>query len=234
LDSICEKVKSFWEQASNGTLPLPFAAWLTNAAYEATKRLCVGLIDIDKDAQEHQHVYIGVVHRLNIVFTSCPVAPKYDDFTQGRGMTFPWLAIAHFKLEWKGEQNSLARNDWQDPIKCISSPYEEDGGVSFCKDLEAYKFILASLGQLLGRENSASKEPGFTPSEMNPLLSDVSAFLESQSEHPNLSLVFGLHLLLEAYRSFIWNTNTANKSNCRLKALRFAKDVKEMVQEALP
>jgi hypothetical protein len=76
------------------------------------------VIDIDKDAQEHQDVYIGVVNQLNIVFNSCPTESKYNDFTQGRGMTFPWIAIANFKLEWKEDQNALARNDCQDPIKC--------------------------------------------------------------------------------------------------------------------
>ncbi|KIW22022.1 uncharacterized protein PV07_12580 [Cladophialophora immunda] len=234
LDSICEKVKIYSEQTSDGTLPLPFAAWLTNAAYEAAKRLCAELIDIDKDAQEHQDVYIGVVNRFDIVFTSFSPVSKFNDFTQGRGMTFPWIAIAHFKLEWKGEQPPPAKSDWQDPLKCISSTYKEEDGVSFSKDLDAYKFILTSIGQLLRKENYESPESGFTPSDMNPLLSDISAFLESPSENPNLSLVFGLHLLLEAYRSFIWNTNAATKINCRLQALRFAKDMKEMVQKALP
>jgi hypothetical protein len=211
-------------------MPLPLAAWLTNAGYEAAKGLCVTAMDIDKDAQEHQDVYIGVVSRLNIVFNSCPIESKYDDFTQGRGMTYPWIAIAHFKLEWKEDKNTPARNDWQDPIKCISPTYKEDDGVSFGKDLNAYKSTLTSIGQLLVKEKNESRGPGFTPSDMNPLLSDISAFLESEDEHPNLSLVFGVHLLLETYRSFIWKTGTATKTNCRLKALRFAKEVKDMVQ----
>jgi hypothetical protein len=76
-------------------------------------------MDIDKDAQEHQDVCIGVVNWFNIVFNSCPIESKYDDFTQGRGMTFPWIAVAHFKTEWKEDKNAVARNDWQDPIKYI-------------------------------------------------------------------------------------------------------------------
>jgi hypothetical protein len=103
----------------------------------------------------------------------------------------------------------------------VSPTYKEEDGVSFRKDLEAYKLILTSIGQLLRKENNESREPGFTPSDMNPLLSDISAFLESENEHPNLSLVFGVHLLLETYRSFIWKTKTATKTNCRLKALFF-------------
>lgn len=71
-------------------MPLPFAAWLTNAAYDCAANLCIAVIDIDKDAQEHQDVYVGVVNQLNIVFASSPTDSKYDDFTQGHGMTFPW------------------------------------------------------------------------------------------------------------------------------------------------
>jgi hypothetical protein len=68
---------------------------------------------------------------------------------------------------------------------------------------------------------------------MNPLVSDVSNFLEDQSEHPSLGLVFGLHLLLEAYRSFIWAADAAPRSNCRITALRFGREMKDMVQNAL-
>jgi len=48
--------KGFWEQASEGTLPLPFAAWLTNAAYVCAANLCMAVIDIDKDAQERSEL----------------------------------------------------------------------------------------------------------------------------------------------------------------------------------
>jgi hypothetical protein len=84
------------------------------------------------------------------------------------------------------------------------------------------------------KEKNESREPGFTPSDINPLLSDISAFLESEDEHPNLSLVFGVHLLLETYKCYIWKTKTVTKTNCRLQALRFAKEAKEMVQIPLP
>ena len=78
-----------------------FAAWLTNAAYEATKRLCKAINDIDKDAQEHQDVYPGVVNDLNIVFGRSLIEPEFDDFTKGGGMTFPWITFISFKNEWK-------------------------------------------------------------------------------------------------------------------------------------
>ncbi|KAE8452073.1 hypothetical protein EG329_002239 [Mollisiaceae sp. DMI_Dod_QoI] len=235
LDSICETVKSFWEQVSIGTLPLPFAAWLTNAAYESAKRLCVSIMDIDKDAQEHQDVYIGLVNQFNLIFMSCPIECKYDDFSQGRGMTFPWIAIVAFKDGWSSDYQARSGNHWQDPINYISPAYTQgDDSGYLSNDLQSYKAILASMGELLMKEKDSRRQPGFTPTDINPLLSDLSVFLDSEDVHPRLSLVFGLHLLLETYRSFIWKTATANKINCRLQALHFAKEMKEMIQTPLP
>ena len=160
------------------------------------------MIDIDKDAQEHQDVYIGVVNQFDIAFSSCPFESKYDDFTQGRGMTFPWIAMCAFKVEWHRGPISPPKSNREDPIKCIS-PRCSDGDVdALGKDIEAYLSMIRSIGQLLRTEKIESRKPGFTPSDMNPLLSDISDFLEDQSDHPNLGLVFGVHLLLESYRSF--------------------------------
>ncbi|KFZ17965.1 hypothetical protein V502_04337 [Pseudogymnoascus sp. VKM F-4520 (FW-2644)] len=232
LDSICETIKCFWEQASDGILPLPAAAWLTNAAYERAKDSCIRVMDIDKDAQEHQEVYIGVVDQLSIVFSSYPTDPTYDDFRQGRGMTFPWLAIAHFKIKWNQHRNSLPKIGRQDPIKLISplSFGQDDGGDVLAKNLEAYKLLLTSIGEQSLNEDEYVSGTGFVPSGMNPLLSDLAAFLKDENDNPSLQLVFGVHLLLEISRSFIWKDKTATTTNCRLQALRFAADVKELVQ----
>lgn len=105
------------------------------------------MIDIDKDAQQHQDVYIGVVNQLNIVFASSPTDSKYDDFTQGRGMTFPSIVIACFKIAWNQNRDSLSKNGWQDPIKHISPTYKHgedtinDDGDGLRKDLDAYKSL---------------------------------------------------------------------------------------------
>lgn len=198
----------------------------------------MAVIDIDKDAQEHQEVYIGVVNELNIVFASDPTDSKYDDFRQGRGMTFPWIAIMWFKTAWNQTRDLLPKNGWQDPIKHISPTYkhdEDDDGEKFRKDLRAYKSLLTSIGELSLKENDHNRDTSFTPSDMNPLLSDLSIFLNSGDDSPSLHLVFGVHLLLEVFKSFIWKNETATTTNCRLQALRFAKDVKELVQmPALP
>jgi hypothetical protein len=65
---------------------------------------------------------------------------------------------------------------------------------------------------------------------LNPLLSDRSTFLKSNDDNPSLQLVFGVHLLLEVFKSFIWKNEAATTTNCRLQALHFAKEVKELVQ----
>jgi hypothetical protein len=189
-------------------LPLPVAAWLTNAGYEHAKSLCIGLIELDKDAQEHQHVYIGVVNQFNIVFSSSPTDPKYDDFTQGRGMTFPGIAITNFKIEWNQYRNSLPKNGRQDPVKLISplskfgQDATDDGLDVLAKNLDAYKLLLIFIEELSVIEDGHIVGTGFVPSDMNPLLSDLSTFLKNDDDHPSLPLVFGVHLLLEVSKSF--------------------------------
>ncbi|CZT06985.1 uncharacterized protein RAG0_12557 [Rhynchosporium agropyri] len=236
LDSLCQTIKCFWEQASDKILPLLVAAWLTNAAYQRTKSLCDGIKDIDKDAQEHQEVYIGLVNQLRIVFSSSPTDPEYDDFTQGRGMTFPWIAIAHFKIEWIENRKSLSGTGRQDPVKLISpiskfgQDVPDDDAEVLAANLNAYKLLLSSIAEQSLKEDNHVGGTGFVPSDMNPLLSDLSAFLKEDNPHPNLQLVFGVHLLLEIAKSFTWKNKVATAINCRLQALHFARDVKALVQ----
>jgi hypothetical protein len=227
MDAVCEKTKAFWEEAANGSLPLPFAAWLTDAAYEATKRLCSQAADILTDGQELQDIYYGPINDFQLVFTSCPIEPEYEEFTKGEAMTFPLIALADFKVQWRRNKSSVDCNTRQTPVNYISSKYDErDLG----KDLDSYKFMLATIGELVRKEKKKSGEPGFRPEELNPLFSDILEFLNGDDEHPKISLIFGVQLLLETYRSFLWRTDTATKTNCRLKALRFAQEVKETVK----
>jgi hypothetical protein len=212
------------------------AAWLTNAAYERARNLCNGIKDIDKDAQEHQDVYIGIVNQLRIVFSSSPTDPEYDDFTQGRGMTFPWIAIAHFKAEWNENPKPLPQLGRQDPVKLISpiSKFGQDVPDDDCdglaKNLDAYKSLLSSIAEQSLKEDNHVSGTGFVPSDMNPLLSDVSIFLKEDNPNPSLHLVFGVHLLLEISKSFIWKNKVATPTNCRLQALHFARNMKALVQ----
>jgi hypothetical protein len=151
-------------------------------------------------------------------------------------MTFPWIPIAHFKIEWSQNHDSLSKTGWQDPIQHISPlprfghDATNDGDNGLGKDLDAYKLLLISIGELSVIEDSHIGGTSFVPSDMNPLLSDLSTFRKNDDDHPSLSLVFGVHLLLEVSKSFIWKNETATTINCRLQALRFARDVKELVQ----
>jgi hypothetical protein len=66
--------------------------------------------------------------------------------------------------------------------------------------------------------------------EMNPLLREVQAFLQIDRGSVNTSLVFGLQLLADTFKSHLWATHTSSKMNCRAKALQFANRVKRSIE----
>lgn len=149
-------------------------------------------------------------------------------------MTFPWIAIAHFKLEWRAKnlEKVYTSNKRQETAQFICPIYDhdEDKGNSFEKDINTYNAIIFLIGRLWLDEKSGKPERGFKYTDINPLMPDLVNYLEGGDENPPLNLVFGLHLLLEVYRSFMWKAEKANRANCRLKALRFASQMKDMVQ----
>ncbi len=126
MDSICEGLKSFWEQASEGTLPLLFPAWLTNAAYEAMKRICKRIEDVEQDIQEHSDIYTRLVTKPGLVFTSCPIESKFDYFTSGREIRIPWVSTILFKSKWMKGEDIFGPVERQDPIECITSMHYKD------------------------------------------------------------------------------------------------------------
>ncbi len=121
--------------------------------------------------------------------------------------------------------------------KSLISPFSKFGQDNpnddcdvLAKNLDAYKLLLSSIAEQSLKEDNYVSGTGFVPSDMNPLLSDLSTFLKEDNPHPSLQLVFGVHLLLEISKSFIWKNKAATAINCRLQALRFATDVKALVQ----
>jgi hypothetical protein len=223
MDAICETTKGFWEEVSNGTMPSPLGAWLTNAAFQAVVRLSRQYLDIVKDAQDLQDAYWGIVNDLNIVFTNCPIEPNYCQFTNGRAMVFAWLPLLQFKMKREESQEVLGGNDHQNPADQISNPDEEPKD-KMKEDTTAFNMILRSIGQLIGKGESQQYN-GFRKEDINPLLPELSTFLANVDSHPTIDLVFGLQLLLETSKSLLWGSASAWKSNCRLKALWYAKEV---------
>lgn len=126
-------------------------------------------------------------------------------------------------------------NTRQSPIDYIGRQYRslgKDGAANpeLVKDVTAYKATLFSIVRVL-QDKRPEDEPGFRPSGMNPLMADLSSYFASEEEQPPLSLIFGLHLLIEIYRSFLWKDNDIpNPTDYRLTALKFASQMKKMIE----
>ncbi|KAK2599958.1 hypothetical protein QQS21_005342 [Conoideocrella luteorostrata] len=60
-----------------------------------------------------------------------------------------------------------------------------------------------------------------------PLLPHLQHLLADTSRPIPIDYVFGMEMLLSSYKHFIWVNGVQNKSNCRIVALKFAKDVQK-------
>lgn len=94
------------------------------------------------------------------------------------------------------------------------------------KDRVAMESVLRSITQLIRNEQTKG---AFRKDDMNPLLTETREYLVSKGDLPDTSLVFGLQLLLETCKSFVWKENVPNPVNCRMAALRFAQEVKQSI-----
>ena len=69
---------------------------------------------------------------------------------------------------------------------------------------------------------------------INPLLLEVDKYLRSNSENVSTSLVFGMQLLVESFKSFMHCDGAIQGINCRTLALKFAIEVKNLSRMFLP
>ena len=86
----------------------------------------------------------------------------------------------------------------------------------------AMDLMLKTMKQLLCNEDELCKD--FTL-DINPLLVDVKDYLDSESKLVTTSLVFGMQLLVESFKSFRFCEGAIQGINCRTMALRFAQEV---------
>lgn len=67
---------------------------------------------------------------------------------------------------------------------------------------------------------------------MNPLLVPLQVFYEMKGSSMQTDLVFGLHLLVESYKSFTLSKGPVSMPNSRIQMLRFVQDVKNSLSRA--
>lgn len=100
MDAICSAVKSLWEQAGAGLIPIVLASWTLSAALKGVERWLAATTS-RLQVSEHQSLISKYVVRLKVLDVtlrpSSEIAPKHTPFTAGRGFGTAWFALEDFK-----------------------------------------------------------------------------------------------------------------------------------------
>lgn len=207
-----------------------FAAWLTTAALEDTRR-CFngGPVSISLNAWDHGDLYAKYIALLEADVNE---NNKKMSLTQGtvsfflHGLQTPWIAI----LMSQGKTytaKELRESVFQKPAEHVTVEVGTDERQKAERSL--MDLLLRSIRRLLYQK-------GDTPSnfvlDMNPLLRPLRFFYGMKGSSIQTDIVFGLHLLVESYKSFTLPKKLPSVPNGRVQMLRFAQDVKSSLNRA--
>lgn len=205
-----------------------FAAWLTTAAFEDARR-CFngGPLSISLDVWDHWALARKFVSLLD-------VAVDEDDPTRSltillfflHGLKTPWIAI----LQSQGRtytEKELIESVLQKPADHVKVEEKIDERQKAERSL--MDLLLRSLRRLLYQNGD---QPSDLVLYMNPLLRPLQIFYETEGSSIQTDLAFGLHLLVESYKSFTLQKKLSSMPNARVQMLRFAQDVKSSLHRA--
>ena len=242
LDILCSKVKHIWQQASSGDIPFIAAAWLTNGAYHVTRqRLETGVYPhILKDADHHDLCdFARQANKLppwtfpdEIRF---PIHHRV--FQSMHGMLTPMNAILEAMEQLKAGKAVSKAVEKVKLAEVITVAQSQD---ELPRQVQAERKWIDSIIMSMWQIEDAT-ELTITSSlfDANPMMEDVLK-PEPEDEPADVPTspvyarqtpsVFGLMLLVESTKSFVLPENTSPQTmNCRLKALKFARDLKASV-----
>ena len=217
-------------KVAEGSMSMPFAAWLTTAAFEDARR-CFngGPVSISLDVWDHFEI-------CQRYATLLKMAMKEDDQTGSliwdtlpfflHGLQTPWEAI----LDSQGKtytEKELSESVLQQPREHVKVETETDGSGKVERSL--MDLLLRSMRRLLYQNED---KPSDLVLAMNPLLQPLLLFYETKGSSIQTDLVFGLHILVESYKSFMQAERPISMPNGRVQMLRFAQDVKSSLSRA--
>ena len=234
LDAICSAVKSLWEQAGAGLIPIVLASWASSAALKGVERW----LDASTprlQVSDHEMLVSKYFVRLRLLNFTLQLdtenAPKHTPFTGGRGLETAWLALQDFKSSRQHNERLMCGNLFENPASHITV---QKGFFDGPRQTEAehitMDLMLKTMKQLLCKEDKGYKEFKL---DINPLLVDVKGYLDSESKLVTTSLVFGMQLLVESFKSFRFCEGAIQGINCRTVALRFAQEVNGFLKDLI-
>ena len=225
LDLMCTKIKHVWAKAAAGSIPSVLAAWLTTAAVECLHCRLAPLHNTNhQELCDKYKTFLGI-DRQGSSISPFPARNTAQSgvFSSGHGLFCPAEAII------RGKSTQL-----EEPMQRVAI-FEDPGKVVTVEDCADDREraesilmdrLLTSVQRHLLPSEELRKEFLY---EMNPLIKDIDTVY--RAEDPNAmiqtSLVFGLQLLVESYKSFMFSDEkTPQTVNCRVQMLKFALEVK--------
>ncbi|PVH90414.1 hypothetical protein DM02DRAFT_665121 [Periconia macrospinosa] len=98
-------------------------------------------------------------------------------------------------------------------------------------ETQSVESILRSIKQLLDNKKKTSDKSTRLDDSSHPLLFELRQYLGYPGIRIDTELVFGLSLLLESTKTFIFKGEDVNDVNCRMKTLRFAMEFQNCIKK---
>jgi hypothetical protein len=239
MDAISEQINKYWRQAARNQLPVPLAAWLSTTAFHAAGRIFRRISHIAPTFETlvdkwFKHARKGVKIRFKDI-------PQLASSLGGRcaeGFALSSIGLLlHQCRSWEEYKKILpdagARKDPVDIIRPhMASRPDMD---TWRYDDQALDQMCESMRQLLVSDRAiAALEPSRKDEHISePLLPPLRLFLSDASLPIPFHLVYGMEMLLSTYKAFLWQGADMTKQNCRILALKFAKEVQGSILEAV-
>ena len=234
MDAICSAVKSLWEQADAGLIPIVLASWTSSAALKGVER-CLAASTPRLQASDHEILLSKYAVRLkSLNFTlqlDAENTPEHTPFTAGHGLRTAWVALTTFRSSRQHNKRLMCGRLFESPASHITVQKDLfDGPRQMGAEHITMNLMLKTMNQLLSNKDEISKQ--FTLG-INPLLVDVKDYLDSERKPVTTSLVFGMQLLVESFKSFRFCKEAVQGINCRTVALKFAQEVNGSLKDAI-
>ena len=223
-----------WEQASAGLIPVVLASWASSAALKGVERW-LNVTTKGRPISEHQSLISSYVVRLRVLGIqlrpTLDIAPEHTPFTTGHGLSTAYMALHDFKYSRQHNEKLMSGGLFENPTDHITLQKDFlDGPRQMEAEHITMDLMLKSMKQLLSIEEEHSREFVL---DICPLIADVKNYLDSDSVSVTTTLVFGMQLLVESFKSFRFCDAAVQGANCRTLALRFAHEVNHSLKAVI-
>ena len=227
MDHICSAIKWMWEEASQGKTQIILAAWASNAALKAVARVTQACQMIDHSTLFKK--YTLKLRHLDVFLRPTPdVAPDHKIFLMGSGLTTGMMALESFKSSRQHDERLMSGRLFEKPDEHITLAQDYfDGPRQTEAEHISMDLMLKTMKQLM------NADPIACAADMNPLLAEVQAYSQSKDVPLGPSLVFGMQLLVESFKSYKFCEYATTNANCHTLALKFVMEVKNALLSIL-